>query len=122
MIDDQGYLVFRGRIKEMIKSGGINISPAEIEDFLRTHPAVDQALVVGVPDEALDEAAVAVVVLKRGRDETAETFVSFCRQELSKYKVPKRFVFRSIEEIPLMETGKPDKRTLQRELTQAGVS
>src|SRR5262249_20682569 len=94
VLGQDGRLRFRGRIKEMVKTGGINVAPVEVEEILRTHPAVAAAFVVGVPDPVRDEVLAAVVVRRPGTDVTAEALVAHCRAALAAYKVPRliRFV------------------------------
>lgn len=114
MFDERGYLVFQGRLKEMVKSGGINVSPAEVEEVLRSHIAITQALVVGIPDPTLDEVLAAGIVLENDASLSNEEIVAHCRKEMATYKIPRFFVTLRPDEVPLTETGKPDKKTLQR--------
>ncbi len=111
--DERGYLEFRGRLKEMIKTGGMNVSPAEVEVVLREHDAVDQAIVVGIPDPKRDEILVAAIVLKPDRHLAASELEAYCRAQMARYKVPSRFEFMRSEEVPLTDTGKVSKRLLQ---------
>lgn len=113
MLDAAGNLYFRGRLKEMIKSGGINVSPAEVEETLRNHDSVEQAVVVGVPDEVYDEVLAAAIVFKPGRECSGETLKSFCKAQMATYKVPKYVFHFDHSAIPLTDTGKIDKRSLQ---------
>jgi fatty-acyl-CoA synthase len=112
MLDIQGNLHFKGRLKEIVKSGGINISPAEVEDLLLTHEHVQQALVVGVADAVLEQALVAVVVLTSDDAVSDEDLKEFCRGRAASYKVPRRFVRMKLSDIPLTASGKYDKVTL----------
>src|SRR5207302_5411781 len=86
-IDHDGRVRFRGRLKEMIKTGGINVAPLEVEEVLLQHPDVVQAHVVGVPDRDRDEIVAAVVELHAGATTTADALVAFCRERLASYKV-----------------------------------
>ena len=115
-----GYLYFRGRIKEMVKTGGINVAPLEVEGVLLQHPDVKQAHVVGVPDRDRDEVVVAVLELHEAAAADAGAIVAFCRDRLASYKVPTRFVFRKAEELPRTPTGKIHKPGLREELTAGG--
>ena len=108
---------FRGRLKELIKTGGANVAPLEVEAILMSHPAVKQAFVVGVPDRARGEVGVAAVELREGATATAEALTAFCRERLASYKVPARIVFRKAEEFPRTATGKVQKPRLREELT-----
>jgi fatty-acyl-CoA synthase len=116
LLGDDGRVRFRGRLKEMIKTGGINVAPLEVEAVLMTHPAVKQAYVVGVPDRDKGEVAVAAVEMHAGADATVEALVAFCRQRLASYKVPARVVLRKGEDFPRTATGKVQKPRLRAEL------
>lgn len=111
-LDEQGRLYYRGRLKEMVKSGGINIAPIEVEETLMRHPAVRSAFVIGIPDPSLDEILVAFVIPKPGATVTAEELKQFCKKELAAYKVPARFRFTTDAELPLTTTGKLQKMKL----------
>ena len=91
----------------------MNVSPAEVEVVLRDHEAVDQAIVVGIPDPTREEILVAAIVLKSGKELTAGELESFCRAQMARYKVPARFEFLRSEDVPLTDTGKVSKRALQ---------
>ncbi len=88
MIDADGRIQFHGRLKEMIKTGGINVAPLEVEGVLLAHPAVKQAYVVGLSDRSKGEVAAAAVELHAGATTTAEALAAFCRERLASYKVP----------------------------------
>jgi fatty-acyl-CoA synthase len=119
VVREDGRVSFRGRIKELIKTGGANVAPLEVEAVLMTHPAVQQAYVVGVPDRARGEVGVAAVELRPGAAATAEALTAFCRERLASYKVPARIVFRRAEELPRTATGKVQKRRLREELERS---
>jgi len=108
-IGDDGRLRFRGRIKEMVKTGGINVAPLEVEEVLLGHPAVEQAYVVGLPDPRKEEILAAVVVLKDGHDAGPEALRAFCKQALAAFKVPQEFRVLGRTELPLTATGKVQK-------------
>ncbi len=112
MLDDTGHLYYRGRLKEMVKSGGINIAPVEIEETLMRHPGVRSAYVIGVPDPQLDEILVAIVIPHDGARPGADELLQFCRKELAAYKVPARIRFATDAELPLTSTGKLQKMKL----------
>lgn len=116
LIDADGRLSFRGRIKEMVKTGGINVAPLEVEEVLLTHPDVEQAYVVGVPDPRKEEAVAAVIVLKEERRVSAEDLRAFCRQALAAFKVPQHFRFATRAELPLTASGKVQKHRLRETL------
>jgi fatty-acyl-CoA synthase len=116
LVGDDGRLRFRGRLKELIKTGGANVAPLEVEAILMSHPAVKQAYVVGVPDRARGEVGVAAIELREGATASAEALTAFCRERLASYKVPARIVFRTAEEFPRTATGKVQKPRLREEL------
>jgi fatty-acyl-CoA synthase len=111
-VDADGNLQFRGRLKEMVKTGGINVSPAEIEAVLMQHPDVQQALVTGVPDPVRDEVLGAIVIPREGREPSEDVLRGFCRQQLAAYKVPSLFRFTTEAALPLTTTGKVQKNRL----------
>jgi fatty-acyl-CoA synthase len=100
----------------MIKTGGINVAPLEVEGVLLQHPDVKQAYVIGVPDRDKDEVVVAVLELHEASTAAAGAIVAFCRERLASYKVPTRLVFRTAEEFPRTPTGKIHKPGLRDEL------
>lgn len=108
-VDEEGYLYFHGRLKEMVKTGGINVAPAEVEAVLMSHGAVELAQVVGVPDAVRDEILAAVVVLKPSAVLSADELIRYCRDTLAAYKVPRLVRFVEEQELPLTNTGKIQK-------------
>lgn len=102
--DDEGFYFIAGRKKEMFISGGINVFPAEIEAALAEHPAVEDAAVIGVPDEKWGEKGVAFVVAKPLPAISPEALKDFLRKRLAPFKVPKEFVF--VESLPRTPYGK----------------
>jgi fatty-acyl-CoA synthase len=109
--DEDGYLYFRGRTKEMIKTGGINVSPAEIEEVLLEHGAVELAYVIGLKDERRDEIVAAVIVAREAIE--AEALIARCREVLASYKVPRKVKFVEPADLPLTSTGKLQKNRLK---------
>lgn len=105
-LDAEGYLYYRGRLKEMVKTGGINVAPAEVEAILSAHPAVELAFVTGIADERLDEALAAVIVLRAGANTDAAALSIHCRAALAAYKLPQHFRFVDATALPLTTTGK----------------
>lgn len=110
-IDGRGNLFFMDRTKDVIKSGGLNVSSLEVEATLLTHPGILEAAVVGLPDEYWSEAVTAFVVPRSGIDLSVEDVSSFCRQRLAHYKVPKRIMI--VEALPRDPQGKLLKRRLR---------
>jgi fatty-acyl-CoA synthase len=111
--DADGYLYFRDRAKDMIKSGGENVYAAEIEQLLYTHPAVMECGVLGVPSLEWDEEVRAVVSLREGTEATQEELQAFLRQSLAGYKVPKQIIFVPRDEMPVNPSGKIVKARLR---------
>src|SRR5262245_14744819 len=116
LLGDDGRVRFRGRLKEMIKTGGVNVAPRGVEAIVLGHPAVEQAYVVGVADRARGEVGVAAVELHAGAGATEDALRAFCRERLASYKVPARIVFRKADELPRTATGKVQKPRLREEL------
>jgi len=112
ILDSEGYLFYRGRLKEMVKTGGINVAPAEVEQVLTAHPAIELAFVTGIPDDRLDEALAAVIVLRRDAHTDEADLKTHCRAVLATYKTPRHFRFVSAEELPLTTTGKLQRNRL----------
>jgi fatty-acyl-CoA synthase len=115
-IGSDGRIRFRGRLKEMIKTGGVNVAPLEVEHILLQHPDVIEAHVVGVPDQAKGEIVAAAVELRAGATTDSAALLAFCRERLASYKVPTRLAFRTAHQLPRTPTGKIHKPTLSREL------
>jgi fatty-acyl-CoA synthase len=111
VIHPDGYIEIRDRFKDVIISGGENISSIEIEGALLRHPAIQEVAVVGVPDEKWGEAPHAFVVLRADAGATAEELRQFCRDRIAHFKVPRHFSF--IAELPKTATGKIQKFVLR---------
>ena len=108
-LDDDGYLVITDRKKDVIISGGENVSSIEVEDALNSHPAIREAAVIGIPDEKWGELVTALVVVDT--DVTAEELIRHCREYLAGYKCPKRIEF--LDALPRTATGKIQKFKLR---------
>jgi acyl-CoA synthetase (AMP-forming)/AMP-acid ligase II len=115
--DTDGFLYLMGRSKEMLISGGYNIYPAEIEAVLTSHPKVLEAAVIGVPDSAWGEVAVAFVAIAPNASIDTAELVGYCRPLLG-FRVPKRFVYP--HEIPKNANGKIDKKKLKDQFLSVG--
>ena len=113
LMDEEGYVFIVDRVKDMINVAGFKIWPAEIEQFLYTHPAIQELAVYGVPHAEKGEIVRAAIVLKQGAAATAEEITAFCRDNLANYKVPSQVDF--IDELPKSATGKILKRILRDE-------
>jgi long-chain acyl-CoA synthetase len=110
-IDEEGYLYYVDRKKDMIKSGGENVYSKEVEDALYTHPAVAEVAVIGIPDEKWGEAVKALVVLKKQEKITAEELIAHSRNYIAGYKCPKSIDF--LDSMPRTPLGKVDKPKLR---------
>ena len=110
-LDEEGYLYVCDRIKDMIVSGGENIYPAEIENALCGHPLVDEAAVIGVPDEKWGESAKALIVSKDGVELDGEAISKWLRTLIAGYKIPKSFEV--VESLPRNASGKILRRVLR---------
>ena len=108
-VDAEGYYYVVGRKHDMFISGGENVYPAEIESALYEHPAVDEAAVIGVPDDEWGEVGAAFVV--PDGDLAPDAVTAHCREHLAKYKVPKHV--RLLDDLPLGDSGKVDKAALR---------
>ncbi|XP_065648359.1 medium-chain acyl-CoA ligase ACSF2, mitochondrial-like isoform X1 [Hydra vulgaris] len=116
VIDENGYCKVIGRLKDMIIRGGTNIYPVEVEQFLYSHPAIEDVQVVGVPDYRAGEEVCAVIRLKTGSSVTADDIKVFCKDKVSHYKVPRYFHF--VTEYPMTVTGKVKKNELRESMTK----
>ena len=110
-IDDHGRLVVIDRLKDVIITGGENVSSREVEDVLSHHPDVEMAAVVGVPDEYWGEAVCAVVVAKPHRSPTADDLIAHVRSSLAAFKRPRHVVF--VDSLPLTTNGKIAKTAVR---------
>ncbi|MDL2268964.1 acyl-CoA synthetase [Desulfosarcina sp. OttesenSCG-928-A07] len=110
VIEPDGYVKIRDRSKDVIISGGENISSIEVEDVLYSHPAVLTAAVVAAPDEKWGEVPCAFIELRPGAKATEADLIAYCREHLARFKVPKKIIFSAI---PKTSTGKIQKFTLR---------
>ncbi len=113
-VDEGGYLFIAGRKDDMIIRGGENIAPAEVEAVLQSHPAVEEAAVVGLPDVEWGQRVAAFVVCRPGAELSAEALAEFCRQRLASFKKPE--VVRFVPELPKNPMGKILRRDLRAQL------
>jgi HIP---CoA ligase len=111
VLDDRGHLTITDRLKDMYICGGFNVYPAEVEQVLTRHPAVAEAVVIGVPDDRLGEVGKAFVVRRPGAEPAPAELIEFCRASLANYKVPRQVEFRT--DLPRNPAGKPLKRLLR---------
>ena len=106
-MDEEGYVQIVGRIKDMIIRGGENVYPREVEEFLYTHPDIQEVQVFGIPDERYGEIVCAWVQLKQNATLNEEGVKSFCRDQITHFKVPS--LVRFVDEFPMTVTGKIQK-------------
>ncbi|MDA7772643.1 AMP-binding protein [Pseudomonadales bacterium] len=106
-MDEEGYVQIVGRIKDMIIRGGENVYPREVEEFLYTHPDIQEVQVFGIPDERYGEIVCAWVQLKQNATLNEESVKSFCRDQITHFKVPS--LVRFVDEFPMTVTGKIQK-------------
>jgi acyl-CoA synthetase (AMP-forming)/AMP-acid ligase II len=118
-IDEDGYIFLAGRKDDMIIRGGENIAPAEVEAVLYSHPGVDEAAVIGVPDVEWGQRVAAVIVPRPGVSLTADDVVEFCRQRLASFKKPE--VIQFADALPKNQMGKVLKKDLRTQLAGAAV-
>jgi fatty-acyl-CoA synthase len=122
--EDDGSIRFIGRLKDMLKVGGENVSAADIEDYLLSHPAVAVAAVVGAPDSRYGEVPAAFVRLVAGAQVSERELIQYCDGQIAGYKVP-RYV-RIVDEFPVTPTSKIQKFVLRdriaAELREAGIT
>jgi len=112
-LDDCGYLYIVSRLKDMIKSGGINIYALEVEEALTRHPQVAEAAVIGVPHEKWGEAVMAIVVPKKGQRPSEQEIIDHCRKQLATHKKPTAVAF--VDSLPKTPIGKVMKNILREE-------
>jgi fatty-acyl-CoA synthase len=110
-LDDGGYLTISDRKKDVIITGGENVSSIEVEDAVFSHPAVAEVAVIGIPDDKWGEMVTALVVRAEGEQVSEEEIIAHCRGKIAGYKIPKRVEFR--DEIPRTATGKIQKFKLR---------
>ncbi|NXG25079.1 ACSF2 synthetase, partial [Grallaria varia] len=113
-LDEHGYCKIIGRYKDMIIRGGENIYPAELEQFLHTHPKVEEVQVVGVKDPRMGEEVCACIRLRAGQNCTEEEIKAFCKGKISHFKIPRYFVF--VSQYPLTVSGKIQKYKLREQM------
>ncbi|GAE34881.1 long-chain-fatty-acid--CoA ligase [Halalkalibacter akibai] len=118
-MDEEGYFFIVDRKKDMIIAGGFNIYPREIEEVLYEHEAIQEAVVIGVPDEYRGETVKAFVVLKEGKNLTEKELDEYCRKNLAAFKVPRLYEYR--QELPKTLVGKILRRVLVEEEKQKQV-
>jgi len=112
-MDEEGYIYLAGRADDMIIKGGENISPEEVEDVIESHPKVEEAAVIGVPDPEWGQEPRAIVVVKRGETVTSEEIIEYCRLRLAGFKRPRSVIF--VPSLPRNPMGKVLRKKLREE-------
>ena len=113
-IDEEGYCQIVGRIKDMLIRGGENIFPREIEEFLYTHPKIDEVEVFGVADKKFGEEVCAWIRLHEGESTTPEEIREFCQGKIAHFKIPRYIRF--VDDFPMTVTGKVQKYVMREEM------
>jgi len=108
---EDGTIRFFGRYKDLLKVGGENVDPIEVEGFLLRHPAIDHVQIIGVPDPRLSEVPCACIIPKPGAEVTQEALVAFCRGQLASFKIPRYTVI--LDAFPMTSSGKVQKFKLR---------
>ena len=109
--DEDGYIFLSGRAKDFIKRGGEMVSPEEVEQVLHSHPSIDEAAIIGIPDLNWGERVRAVVVAKPGASIDESEVIEYCRSKMSSYKKPESIVV--VDSLPRNPLGKVLKRVLR---------
>ena len=110
-MDKEGFIYIKGRRKEIIVTGGENVSPKEVEDVVCSHEAVREAAVVGLAHERWGEAVTAFIILNNDNQISKDELLKYCRARLAGYKCPKSIVF--LDDLPHTTSGKVLKRKLK---------
>jgi long-chain acyl-CoA synthetase len=110
-VDDDGFYYIVDRKKDLIIRGGYNVYPREVEDALHEHPAIAEAVVIGMPHDSLGEEVGAAVVLKRGASADAVELRDFVKHRVAAYKYPRRIWF--VDSLPTGPTGKVLRREVE---------
>ncbi|MFT5196175.1 MAG: malonyl-CoA/methylmalonyl-CoA synthetase [Cellvibrionaceae bacterium] len=111
MLEPDGYFTLKGRSKDLIITGGLNVYPPEVEFVLAEHPAVLTSAVVGCPDDDWGEKITAVIILRDGYAPSEKNIMDYCREKLAAYKIPRRVLF--VDELPRNSIGKVQKARLR---------
>jgi len=117
-MDENGFVYFHDRLKDMVKTGGLNVYSQEVERALQKFPAVREVAIIGLPSDKWGEEVVAVVVARDGTTVVADELIAFAKANLASYKAPKRVVVIPYEEMPINYSGKIVKRDLRARIVQ----
>jgi fatty-acyl-CoA synthase len=111
ILDEEGSLTFTGRLKNVVRVGGENVSAEEVENFLLSHPKIKYAEVIGVPDYKLDEVIMAIIELKEGETCDDKEIINFCKGKMATFKIPRYIKY--AKEFPTTASGKVKKYELK---------
>lgn len=111
LLTQEGYLLFKGRFKDMLKTSGINVSAMEVESFLDSYPGVQEVQLVGIPDEIKEEVGAAFIKVSPGARVAKEDLIQYCKKNIASYKIPKYFRF--VDDFPRTGSGKVKKTELR---------
>ena len=121
-INEDGYLYFKGRVSDMIKTAGANVSPQEVELLMVTYPGVAEAIVLGMPDEVRGENVLAVVIPRDGAKIDSAAIQKRMKDEISSYKIPKEFVVMNFSDVPRTTSGKVQRNALKKLLAERSAA
>ena len=116
VLNEDGYCDIVGRIKDMLIRGGENIFPREIEEFLYTHPKIEQVEVIGVPDKKYGEEVCAWIKLREGESAEEQEIRDYCKDKIAHFKIPRYIRF--VEEFPMTVTGKVQKYVMRESMAK----
>ena len=102
---------FLGRYKDMLKVGGENVDPMEVEAYILSHPSVNKAQIIGVPDNRLSEVPCACIVLEKGHSLELDELDQFCRGQMASFKIPRQLIL--MDDFPMTSSGKVQKYRLR---------
>jgi len=111
-VDEDGYVYFIDRKKDVIQRAAENISAPEVERVLNDHPAVEESCVIAVPDPVRDEAVMAIIRFKEGANASEEELTQFCKERMAKFKIPQYYIFQK-EDFPKTSIGKLRKNIIR---------
>jgi fatty-acyl-CoA synthase len=117
-LDEGGFVYFRDRIKDMVKTGGLNVYSQEVERALQRHPKIREVGIIGLPSERWGEEVTAVIVLHEGHEATADELIAFAKESLAGYKAPKKVIFVPYNAMPINYSGKIMKRELRARIAE----
>lgn len=115
-LDESGYCQIVGRIKDMLIRGGENIFPREIEEFLYTHPKIEEVEIIGVPDDKFGEEVCAWIKLRPGKSATEAEIRAYCKNKIAHFKIPE--IIKFVEAFPMTVTGKVQKYVMREQMVK----